>query len=61
MLGIPVLAAVSMLQSDNERRKERRGRRVLQAAAAMLLVTFAIVTIYAEQGSDILRGLTASI
>ncbi len=61
VLGIPVLAAVSMLQTHVERQKERRSRHALQAAVVILVVTFALATVYSEQGSDIVRGLAASV
>lgn len=60
-VGIPVLSAVSLLQSDQELRSERRLRRVLQFGIVLLFVSFAFAVIYAESGSNIVRDLVASI
>ena len=61
VLGIPVLASVSLMQSEDQRREERRQNYALKMAAAMLLVTFAIATVFAEQGSTFVRQLTETI
>lgn len=60
-LGIPVLAAVSLLQTDEEKRAERNSHFMLHAAAAVLIVSFAVITLLAEQGSSLLRGLVAGV
>ena len=61
VLGIPVLASVSLLQTDDERRAESRDRYALQAAAALLIISFTFATMFAESGSVLLRKLAASI
>lgn len=61
VLGIPVLASVSLLQTDEERRVERRKQFALQTAAGLLFVSFAFVVVFSETASGLLRQLSASI
>ena len=61
VLGIPVLASVSLLQSPAEKRAERNDRRTLQAAVTLLLVSFTVVTLFSETGSNLLRQLTTGL
>jgi polysaccharide chain length determinant protein (PEP-CTERM system associated) len=61
VLGIPVLASVSLLQTDAERRSEKLNRYALQAVAALLVVSFVIVSLFAQTGSGLLRQLMAGI
>ena len=59
VLEIPVLASVSLIQTDAERRAERNSRLVLHASAVLLVVAFVAVTVLAEPGSGALRTLIA--
>ena len=61
VLGIPVLGSLSLMQSSSEVWAERRNNLALQAAVVMLFVTFALTTMYSEQGSGMLRGVLASL
>lgn len=61
VLGIPVLASVSMLLTDTELNAERKSRIKLLAAAALVIVSFTLVTIYSDQGSIALRRVIESI
>ncbi|HNP35719.1 MAG TPA: chain-length determining protein [Woeseiaceae bacterium] len=61
LLGIPVLAAVSLLQTEKEKRAERNSRLMLQLAALVLLVSFTVVTVFSDLGSNLVRGLIASV
>ena len=61
VLGIPVLASVSLMLSDEQRQAERRGRRTLLAASVLLMISFTLATIYSEQGSSVIRQLTSGI
>ena len=61
VLGIPVLASVSLLQTTEERQAEQRGHRLLQAAAAALLVSFIVVTLFAAKGSMLFRQIAETV
>lgn len=61
VLGIPVLASVSLLQTPEQRSVERRNRHALQMAAALLLVSFTVVTLFAAKGSTIVRQIAETI
>jgi polysaccharide chain length determinant protein (PEP-CTERM system associated) len=61
VLGIPVLAAVSLLQSDEEMRAEKRGRYALQAMTFLLLLSFLGAVTFSSEGSTALRQLVASV
>lgn len=61
VLGIPVLASVSLMQADEDIRHERRGRRALLAAVALLLISFTFATLYADRGASVVRQLTGGI
>lgn len=61
VLGIPVLASVSLLQTADEMRAERSGRHALQATAALLVVSYTVAMLFSEPGSVLLRGLLASV
>jgi len=60
-LGIPVLASVSLLQSDDQMKRDRRGRRLLHASFATLLVSFVLVVSYSSPGSLALRQLLETV
>lgn len=55
--GIPVLGAVSLKLSDEERRQKRNSRFRFVAAMALLLGSFLIVSVFANQWSPLLRNL----
>ncbi len=61
IVGIPVLAAVSLLQSHDEEKRERRRRHLLEAAIVLLVVSFVLAIVYAEPGSVLVRDLVASV
>lgn len=60
-LGIPVLASVSLLQTDRQVRSERRNRMALQAAVVVLVASLSLAIMYADRGSLLLRELVESI
>ena len=60
-IGIPVLASVSLLQTDIEMRAERRGRIALLAVTAMLFVSFSMAMYFADSGSYLLRTIVSSL
>lgn len=53
--GLPVLGSVSLLMSDEDVRDKRRGRFLFAAVFVMLIVSFSVVSIYAEQISPLVR------
>ena len=55
VLGIPVLASVSLLQSEAEMRSESRSLLAIQVSAILLLATFAVVVYFADVGSPLVR------
>jgi len=61
VLGIPVLASVSLLQTDREMRAEQRGKFMLQAAIVGLLLCFSAAVYLADFGSLVFRNLLASL
>jgi len=61
VLGIPVLASVRLLQTVEQKRAERVGRYALQMSVILMIVSFSIVTMYSEEGSLLVRKLTAGI
>ncbi|MDH4053918.1 MAG: chain-length determining protein [Gammaproteobacteria bacterium] len=61
VLGIPVLASISLLQSAAERAAERKDRFGLVAASLLLFVCFALAVVFAPTGSGLVRLLVASV
>lgn len=61
LLGVPVLASISLLQTEQQRLSEKRGLRALQAAGVLLLVSFAVATTFSDQASVVVRDLAASV
>ena len=61
LLGIPVLASVSLLQTDDRLRKDKMDRFALQAAVGFLIVSFALLTMFSESGSLFVRQLVISV
>jgi hypothetical protein len=55
--GIPVLASVSLLQSEGEIRRERMGMFALQATTLLLVISFVAAVLFADPGSAYLREL----
>lgn len=54
--GLPVLTSVSLLQTDAQLRAARRNTLLLVAGALILVAFHSVVTIFAAQGSEILRA-----
>lgn len=61
VLGIPVLASVSLLQTDEQRASERRGRRALQACALLLFVCFSVAVVFEQVGSTFVRQIVSGL
>lgn len=61
VLHIPVLGSVSLLQSETQRGAERRSRHKLQAMAGLLMVTFVLAVMFADQGASLLRSLLGGV
>lgn len=56
--GLPVLGSVSLLMSPHETRDKRRGRLQFAAALGLLVVSFVMAAMFAEQASPIFRQVT---
>ena len=56
-LGIPVLASVSLLQSETEIHSEKRERMALQATAILFLLSLTAVVYFSDIGSQALRNI----
>lgn len=56
--GLPVLGSVSLLMSPAELQDKKKGRLQFAAAIGLLVVSFTVVSLFAEQASPILRQVT---
>ena len=57
VLGIPVLASVSLLQTAKEMSAGRKKLYVFQACGLLLLVSFSLIIVFSEQGSALLQSV----
>jgi len=53
--GLPVLGSVSMLMSPNELQEKRKGRLRFAATIGLLIASFAVVSLFADQVSPLVR------
>jgi len=56
--GLPVLGSVSLLMSPEDIQDKRNGRRRFVVAVGLLVVSFTLVSLFAQQASPILRQIT---
>ncbi len=61
VLGIPVLASVSLLQTEEQKASEKRGRRALQTCAILLFVCFSIAVVFEQIGSTFVRQIVSGL
>ena len=56
--GLPVLGSVSLLMSPEDLQEKRKGRLRFAAAIGLLVISFTVVSLFADQASPILRQIT---